>query len=167
MNGLTEPKVIRSLYEASQAGVQIQLIVRGICCLRPGIEGVSENIKVRSVVGRFLEHERVSYFENDGNSEVYCASADWMERNFFVRVETMFPIQDEELATQVVRECLTLYLEDNTQAWEMNADGSYQRVKSSASKARVAQQRLRESLDTRGALAVGKDAARAKRQHRR
>ena len=167
MNGLTEPKVIRALYEASQAGVQIELIVRGICCLRPGIKGVSENIKVRSVVGRFLEHERVSYFENDGNSEVYCASADWMERNFFVRVETMFPIQDEELATQVVRECLTLYLEDNTQAWEMNADGSYQRVKSSASKARVAQQRLLESLDTRGALSVGKDAARAKRQHRR
>jgi len=149
MNGLTEPKVICALYEASQAGVVVELIVRGICCLRPGLPGVSDNIQVRSIIGRFLEHSRISYFENAAEPEVYCASADWMDRNFFVRVETWFPIQDATLAKQVVKEGLTPYLNDNTQAWLMAADGSYERVKPGSAKPRSAQLTLLEGLDKR------------------
>ena len=152
MNGLTEPKVIRALYKASQAGVEIDLIVRGICCLRPGIEGVSENIRVRSIVGRFLEHSRISYFENGGEPEVYCASADWMERNFFVRVETWFPVRDPVLADRLVAEGLTVYLRDNTRAWLMQADGTYTRVQPGNAKPRSAQQQLLDDLDKRGPL---------------
>ncbi|MDE2089127.1 MAG: polyphosphate kinase 1, partial [Gammaproteobacteria bacterium] len=106
MNALVEPQVVQALYQASQAGVKIDLIVRGICCLRPGINGVSENIRVRSIVGRFLEHSRVYYFENGGDNEVLCSSADWMERNFFRRVEVCFPIEDQDLSRRVVRETL-------------------------------------------------------------
>ncbi len=129
MNALIEPKIIRALYQASQAGVQIQLIVRGICCLRPGIAGVSENIQVRSLVGRFLEHTRVFYFYNDGNDELYLSSADWMDRNFFRRVETGFPITDKKIRKRIIEEGLELYLEDNTHAWVLQADGTYQRTR--------------------------------------
>ena len=128
MNALNEAGVIRALYEASQAGVQIDLIVRGACCLRPGIEGVSDNIRVRSVIGRFLEHSRVYWFHNDGKPELYCSSADWMERNLLRRIETCFPILDPELARRVYEEELANYLADNTQSWELQSDGSYRRV---------------------------------------
>jgi polyphosphate kinase len=123
VNGLTEPKMIRALYEASQAGVKIELIIRGMCRLRPGLPGISENITVRSVIGRFLEHTRVCYFGNNGNPEVFCASADWMERNMLHRVETGFPLSGK-LAERVKKE-LDYYLADNTESWELKADGSY------------------------------------------
>jgi polyphosphate kinase len=124
LNALVEPEVIRALYEASCAGVRIDLIVRGICCLRPGIPGVSENIRVRSIVGRFLEHSRAYYFANGGNEEVYCASADWMDRNFFRRIEIMYPILDGRLKARLIAD-LDTYLIDNTQAWTLMPDGSY------------------------------------------
>jgi len=124
LNALVEPEVIRALYEASNAGVYVDLIVRGICCLRPGVPGVSENIRVRSIVGRFLEHSRCYYFHNGGNEEIYCASADWMDRNFFRRIEVMFPIRDEGLKSRLMVD-LDTYLADNTQAWELRADGRY------------------------------------------
>jgi len=124
VNAISEPKIIRALYQASQAGVPIKLIIRGICCLRPGIKGVSENIEVRSVIGRFLEHTRVYWFHNEGNDELYGASADLMSRNLLNRVETCFPIENEKLITRVKQE-LSYYLTDNCQSWEMNADGIY------------------------------------------
>ena len=123
VNGLTEPKMIRALYEASQAGVKIELIIRGMCRLRPGLPGISENITVRSIIGRFLEHTRVYYFGNNGKPDVFCASADWMERNMLNRVETGFPLTGK-LGERVKKE-LDYYLADNTQSWELKADGSY------------------------------------------
>jgi len=127
MNALVEANVIRALYLASQAGVEIDLVIRGICCLRPGIPGVSENIRVRSIIGRFLEHPRIYYFENNGKSELFCSSADWMERNLHHRVESCFPIEDKKVREKVTRE-LNYYLQDNMQAWELKSDGSYQRI---------------------------------------
>jgi polyphosphate kinase len=128
MNALNEPQVMRALYAASQAGVQIDLIVRGACALRPGVPGVSENIRVRSIVGRFLEHHRVYWFANDGDPELFCASADWLERNLLRRVETCFPILDPQIATRVRTESLDNYLADNVNAWELREDGSYARL---------------------------------------
>jgi polyphosphate kinase len=127
INALVEPELIRALYEASQAGVFVDLIVRGICCLRPGIPGVSENIRVRSIIGRFLEHTRAYYFHNDGNEQVFCASADWMDRNFFRRIEVMFPILSKDLRARVIAD-LDTYLADNSQAWELQSDGGYHPV---------------------------------------
>ena len=126
LNGIVSPQVIQALYTASQADVQIDLIVRGVCCLRPGVPGVSENIRVRSILGRFLEHTRVYYFHNNGDPEVYCASADWMPRNLVQRVEQCFPILDPAHKARLIKD-LELYLADNTQAWEMKEDGSYER----------------------------------------
>jgi len=128
MNALNEEGVIRELYAASRAGVRIELIVRGACCLRPGVPGLSENITVRSVIGRFLEHSRVYWFGNAGEPELFCSSADWMERNLLRRVETCFPILDAMLARRVFDEELANYLADNTQAWQLHADGRYSRV---------------------------------------
>ena len=127
LNALTEPAIIQALYRASRAGVDIDLIVRGICCLRPGVPGVSEHIKVRSIIGRFLEHSRVYSFENAGEPEVYCGSADWMDRNLFRRIEVAFPVDAPELKARVVED-LKLYLEDDMQAWVLNQDGHYSRV---------------------------------------
>ncbi|MBC7657186.1 MAG: polyphosphate kinase 1 [Frankiaceae bacterium] len=127
MNALNESGVIRALYEASQAGVKVELIVRGACCLRPGVPGLSENITVRSVVGRFLEHSRVYWFGNNDKPEIFCSSADWMERNLLRRVETCFPILAPDLAARVFDEELANYLLDNQQAWQLHADGSYSR----------------------------------------
>lgn len=128
MNALNEGGVIQQLYAASIAGVQIDLIVRGACALRPGIAGVSDNIRVRSVIGRFLEHSRVYWFGNDGAAEIYCASADWMERNLLRRIETCFPIVDTTLAQRVYDEALANFLADNTQAWMLQPDGNYVRI---------------------------------------
>ena len=127
MNSLTEVEVIKALYDASCAGVQIDLIVRGICRLRPGVKNVSENIRVRSIVGRFLEHTRVYYFGADGEHKVYCASADWMTRNLKRRVEAAFPILDPDLKKRVIHESFEIYLQDNSQAWELGQDCDYTR----------------------------------------
>lgn len=125
MNSLLEPEIIEALYEASQAGVSIDLIVRGACSLRPGVKGLSDNIRVRSVIGRFLEHHRIFYFHAEGAQNIYLSSADWMERNFFRRIETCFPILDPKLKRRVLKEGLQPYLADNTQAWQMDATGTY------------------------------------------
>ncbi|MGO3385946.1 MAG: polyphosphate kinase 1, partial [Acinetobacter guillouiae] len=117
-----------ALYKASQAGVKIELIIRSICCLRPQIEGLSENIKVRSIVGRFLEHTRVYYFYNDANEDLYCASADWMGRNLFSRVETCFPIEDKKLKKQIIEYGLLSYLKDNIRAWELDPNDQWHAV---------------------------------------
>ena len=127
LNALTEPTVIQALYRASRAGVDIDLIVRGVCCLRPGVPGVSERIKVRSIVGRFLEHSRVYYFENAGAREIYCGSADWMDRNLFRRIEVAFPVESAHLQSRVADD-LKLYLADDTQAWVLNSAGHYSRT---------------------------------------
>jgi polyphosphate kinase len=124
MNSLVDPQVIEALYRASRAGVQIDLIIRGLCALRPGIPAVSENIRVRSVVGRFLEHSRVFYFGNDGSSELYLASADWMERNFFRRVEVAFPVRETSHRERILRD-LNMYLADNAQSWTLDPAGHY------------------------------------------
>ena len=127
MNALVDAQAIEALYRASRAGVKIDLVVRGVCALRPGIPGVSENISVRSIVGRFLEHSRVFYFENGGESELYCASADWMERNFFRRVEVAFPILRRNHIERIRRD-LDLCLADNCQSWRLKPDGQYERI---------------------------------------
>lgn len=126
-NSLTERKLIRALYRASQAGVKCDLIIRGMCCLKPGIEGVSSTIRVRSIIGRFLEHTRVFHFHNAGTPETWCSSADWMSRNMFQRVETCFPLLDKKIATRV-RKDLETYLVDNCQSWELLSDGSYRQL---------------------------------------
>ena len=129
MNALVEEGVIRALYAASAAGVSIDLIVRGACALRPGVPGISDNIRVRSILGRFLEHHRVWYFENDGNPDVWLASADWMGRNLFRRVEVAFPVLDPVLRKRVVDEGLKAYLADNRDAWELDAQARWSKVK--------------------------------------
>ncbi len=127
MNSLLESDVIETLYHASAVGVKIDLIVRGVCALRPGVVGLSENIRVRSIVGRFLEHSRIFYFRNGGDERVWLSSADWMDRNFFRRIELCFPVQDAKLKRRVISEGLKPYLEDNVQAWEMDGEGGYTR----------------------------------------
>ncbi len=147
MNSLLEPRVIEALYAASQAGVKIDLIVRGVCALRPGIRGLSENIRVRSIIGRFLEHSRIFYFANDGAEDVYLSSADWMERNFFRRIELCFPVLDPRLKQRVIKEGLRIYLADA--AWEMDADGNYHRRRARGRAARPAQEQLLALLAAR------------------
>lgn len=130
MNSLLEPIIIDALYKASQAGVKIDLIVRGACALRAGVPGLSENIRVRSVIGRFLEHSRVFYFYNDGAENVYLSSADWMDRNFFRRVEISFPVLDKALKKRVINEAFTYALRDNQLAWRALPNGDYSKIKS-------------------------------------
>jgi len=127
LNALTEPQIIQALYRAARAGVKVELIVRGMCALRPDVAGVSENIAVRSIVGRFLEHSRVYYFFNGGDDEVFCSSADWMERNFFRRIEACFPVTDLTLKRTILED-LELYLADNTQSWRLTESGEYVRL---------------------------------------
>ncbi|HZR20792.1 MAG TPA: polyphosphate kinase 1 [Verrucomicrobiae bacterium] len=132
INSLAERQVIDALYEASRAGVQIELIVRGVCCLRPGIKGLSENITVRSIVDRFLEHSRVYYFENACQPQVFVASADWLPRNFFRRIELAFPIEDGVLRERLIKEVLSVSLEDNIKARFLQPDGRYRRARPAA-----------------------------------
>ena len=146
MNSLLEPEVIAALYEASQAGVKIDLIVRGVCALRPGIKGLSENIRVRSIIGRILEHHRVFYFHADGEEKVYLSSADWMDRNFFRRIELAFPLLDKRLKRRVIIEGLRIYLADNQQSWDMDGNGNYHMRRASRSKPHGAQTELIELL---------------------
>jgi polyphosphate kinase len=150
LNALTEPTVIQALYKASRAGVDIDLIVRGVCCLRPGVRGVSERIRVRSIVGRFLEHSRVYYFENAGERDIYCGSADWMDRNLFRRIEVAFPVTSPDLQSRVTED-LHLYLADDCQAWDLKPDGRYHRASGAGHTS--AQARLLHLYDERMALA--------------
>ena len=138
-----EPEIIKALYRASQAGVQIDLIVRGPCSLKPGVTGISDNIRVRSIIGRFLEHPRVVYFGNGGEPEVWLSSADWMERNFFRRVEVAFPVLDKKHKERVIAD-LNGYLEDKAQTWLLQADGTYQRPDKIPAGAQGIQQKLLE-----------------------
>ena len=131
--------VIKALYEASAAGVKIDLIIRGICCLKVGVEGVSENINVRSIVGTFLEHSRIYYFENGGNPDVYLSSADWMPRNLERRVELLFPIDDVSLKERVIH-ILDIMLKDNVKAQLLHKDGTYKRISRRGKKAISCQQ---------------------------
>lgn len=148
VNALTERRLINKLYDASQAGVKIELILRSICCLRPQVKGLSENITVGSVVGRFLEHTRVYYFYNDGDERLYCGSADWMDRNLFHRVEVAFPIEDKALFSQIYQDGLQNYLKDNTQAWTLNGDSTWQQIHPAAGEAaHVAQEYLLKAIN--------------------
>jgi polyphosphate kinase len=141
VNSLLEPAVINELYKASQAGVKIDLIVRGVCALKPKVKGLSENIRVRSIVGQFLEHHRIFYFYAYGKEEVYLSSADWMDRNLFRRIEVAFPILDPELKQKVINEGLNELLKD-VSSWNMNADGLYKQSTSSSNVKLSAQQNL-------------------------
>jgi len=144
INALVETQLIQALYRASRAGVKISLIVRGVCCLRPGIPNVSENIEVRSIIGRFLEHSRIALFENGGNPEILASSADLMDRNMFRRVEVCFPIENKKLQERIRRD-LDYYLCDNTQAWILQGDGGYARLTPrDGEEPAMAQQRLLE-----------------------
>ncbi len=147
MNSLLEPEAISALYEASQAGVKIDLIVRGVCALRPGIKGLSDNIRVHSIIGRLLEHHRVFYFYAGGEEKVYLSSADWMERNFFRRIELAFPVLDKKLKRRVIMEGLKIYLTDNQQSWEMDAAGHYHPRRASSKRIHCAQSELIELLE--------------------
>jgi polyphosphate kinase len=146
MNALLDPRVIQALYAASQAGVKIDLIVRGPCALRPGVRGISDHIQVRSIVGRFLEHSRIFYFLHGGEELVYLSSADWMGRNFFRRIEVAFPVLDKDLKQRVIHEGLLTYLKDNTQAWMLREDGTYLRCRAQGRKPRIAQDLLLRTL---------------------
>jgi polyphosphate kinase len=148
MNALLDPEVIDELYAASQAGVKVDLVVRSVCALRPGIAGLSDNIRVRSIVGRFLEHTRIFFFLNGGAEDVYLASADWMERNFFRRIELCFPVLEPALKRRVIREGLQPYLDDNVQAWVMDSEGAYLRARPRRGRPRSAQEELLFTLAT-------------------
>ena len=146
MNALLEPETIKALYEAGQAGVKVDLIVRGVCALRAGVPGWSENIRVRSVIGRFLEHTRIFYFRNGLQHDVYLSSADWMDRNFFRRIEVCFPVLDKKIKKRVIDEGLKIYLNDNAQAWEMDNVGHYRRKNPRAKAQKCAQRELLKQL---------------------
>jgi polyphosphate kinase len=147
MNSLVDESIIEALYEASQAGVNIEIIVRGACSLRPGVSGMSENIRVRSIVGRFLEHSRIFNFHNEGANDVYLSSADWMNRNLFRRIEIAFPVLDPQLKKRVLQEGLLPYLKDNKNSWELDSDGVYHRRKSRTVQAEFSvQQHLMNTL---------------------
>ena len=155
MNALVEPAVIDALYRASQAGVRIELVIRGICCLRSGLAGASETIRVTSIVDRFLEHSRLFYFENDGDPEIFLGSADWMPRNFFRRIEVMFPIKDPRLKARIVETILPILLTDNVKARLQQSDGSYQRVPRGADEPAVRAQVVLQGQARESAREVG------------
>lgn len=142
MNALLEPSVIQELYKASQAGVRIDLIIRGVCALQPGVPGLSENIHVRSIIGRFLEHHRIYYFHANGAEKVYLSSADWMDRNLYRRVEVAFPVLEDHTKKRVIKEGLRMLLQDNQTAWIMNSHGQYHKVQSRSTKKIIGQLEL-------------------------
>jgi len=154
MNALLEPETIHALYEASQAGVKIDLIVRGVCALRPDVAGLSEHIRVRSVIGRFLEHTRIFYFRNDLQHNVYLSSADWMDRNFFRRIEVCFPVLDKKLKKRVIDEGLKIYLQDNCQAWDMDSAGHYRHKNPRRAEKKCAQYELLKQFTHTSAKAI-------------
>ncbi|MEQ1859827.1 MAG: polyphosphate kinase 1 [Chthoniobacteraceae bacterium] len=158
MNALVDREIIEALYRASRAGVKIDLIVRGICCLKPGVEGVSENICVRSIVGRFLEHSRIFWFQNGGQPQVFVSSADWMPRNFFRRVETIFPIEEPALQRRIFEQILGTHLADNTKASILKPDGAY------AHAARTKGSSPRDSQDEFMSLALGEERVRGRQR---
>jgi len=154
MNALLDNATIDALQEASQAGVNIELIVRGACALRPGVTGISDNIKVRSIIGRFLEHHRVWHFDNGGADDVWLSSADWMSRNFFHRIEVAFPVEDPELKARVIDEGIEIYLRDNCNAWNLDSQGEWSKLATDKSPAICAQRVLLEKFRDEGAAAV-------------
>jgi polyphosphate kinase len=158
-NSLQDPSICRALYRASQAGVKILLNVRGICCLRPGVSGVSENIEVRSIVDRFLEHARAFYFRNGGHEEVYLSSADWMQRNLSKRLELLFPVIDPNHRRRLI-EALEMFFADNVKAWKLLSDGAYERVPRDGPKVRAQQRFYKDSVE------AARNAARAAPQFR-
>jgi polyphosphate kinase len=160
MNALVEHSVIDALYGASQAGVKIEMVIRGTCCLRPGIPELSENIRVTSVVDKFLEHSRIFYFENAGDPEVLLGSADWMPRNFFRRIEVVFPVEDPRLKSRVVGELLQVALNDNVKARQLNPDGTYSRLAPEEGQARVRSQIIFQALARESAREAGDSAFR-------
>ena len=164
INGLLEPAVIQALYRASQAGVKIDLVCRGICALRPGIPGVSENIRVMSIVDRFLEHSRIFYFGNGGDPQVYIGSADWMDRNLSRRVEVVFPIEQPDLKQRLIDEMLATSLADNAKARVQLSDGSYRRVDAGADEPTIrSQERFLDLAATTAAPAIAGASAAARR----
>jgi polyphosphate kinase len=158
MNALVEPTVIDALYRAARSGVHIDLVVRGTCCLRPGIPGLSENIRVISIVDRFLEHSRIFYFENAGEPEVFLGSADWMPRNFFRRIEVMFPVEDAQLKSRLTQELRQVVLNDNVKARQLQADGTYTRVKPGEGQEEIRSQTVFQTL-ARESARVAVDSA--------
>jgi len=166
LNSLVDETLILALYEASCAGVKIDLIVRGICCLRPHVPEVSENIRVISIVGRFLEHSRIFYFANDGAPEVYLGSADWMPRNLYRRVEAVFPVQDPKLRREIVEEMLPAFLNDRVKTRELQADGSYVRLEPKGGKRSQAQLHFRERARKQNARSEAAATGKAKGQPR-
>jgi polyphosphate kinase len=158
MNSLVDQEVIEALYQASQAGVKVELIVRGVCCLRPGVPGVSENITVRSIVGRFLEHSRIFYFENNAQPKIFVGSADWMPRNFFRRIEVVFPIEEPSLRDRISNQILATQLADTAKASLLNSEGVYQRPQVRK------ESELRNSQSEFMALALGESKPRKRRR---
>jgi polyphosphate kinase len=158
MNALVEPTVIDALYRAARSGVRIDLVIRGTCCLRPGIPGLSENIRVISIVDRFLEHSRIFYFENAGEPEVFLGSADWMPRNFFRRIEVMFPVEDVQLKSRLTQELLQVVLNDNVKARLLQADGTYTRVQPGEGQEEIRSQTVFQTL-ARESARVAVDSA--------
>jgi polyphosphate kinase len=147
VNGLTEASLIRALYGASRAGVAVRLVVRGSCSLRPGVPGLSENIRVRSVLGRFLEHSRVYHFGNDGEPETWASSADWMGRNLFQRVEVCFPIDDAQAAERVRHDSIDLVYRDDVQAWELGGQGQWRLVRGGRAELHVQDLLMQKATD--------------------
>jgi len=154
INGLLEPAIVKGLYRASNAGVKIDIICRGICNLRPGLPGVSENIRVISIVDRFLEHSRIYYFENSGSPQVYIGSADWMDRNLSRRVEVVFPIEPLDLKSRIISEILNVSLNDNTKARELQPDGSYKKIAPKGNTSRIRSQEKYLELATSNAQKI-------------
>jgi len=146
VNSLQDPEICRALYRAGQAGVKVLLNVRGICCLRPGLRNVSENIEVRSIIDRFLEHARVFYFRNGGHEEVYLSSADWMQRNLSKRLELLFPIIDPKHRRRLIA-ALETYFNDDTKAWRLTSDGTYEKVSHQGHGVRAQQTFYQEAVD--------------------